>query len=350
MKNRRLRIFSYPLTFKKPARTSRNVFENRTVYFLIYEEGSEVHVGEAAPLEKLSFDAKPEFSEVLRAKTHDWFKGIPLEDLELENWPAIRFALESLELSNQGPWQIPTPMKINGLVWMNTIEAMYEEAIAKVEAGFQCIKFKVGALDFDEECRLIERIRKMANAFKLEIRLDANGAFQTSDALEKLNDLSRFEIHSLEQPIAPKQWEAMYEVCAKSKIPIALDEELIYASAKGQHSECLQFIKPQYIILKPSLIGGFSSSNMWIDEAKKLNIPWWATSALESNIGLTAITKWVGSKNNPLPQGLGTGSLYTNNIASPFQLQGEWANLNPYNAFDVHQILKEGQCIFETVE
>jgi o-succinylbenzoate synthase len=347
MSKAKLRIFSYPLSFKKPARTSRNVFENRTVYFLVFEENQSIHIGEAAPLEKLSIDAVPGFANELKVRAREWFENRSALEMDLAEWPSIRFALESIEMSLKSSWETQRPIQINGLVWMNSIPEMYEEAMAKIQAGFRCMKFKVGALDFDEECRLIQRIRKSADAFKLEIRLDANGAFEVDDALEKLNELSRFDIHSLEQPIAPKQWGAMEEVCSKSSIPIALDEELIYASRERLHRQCIQQIKPQYIILKPTLIGGFSSANLWIQEAKKIGVPWWATSALESNVGLTAITHWVGETNNPLPQGLGTGSLYTNNIRSPFKIEGEQVHLNSELGFDMDAIISNGACIFE---
>jgi len=202
---------------------------------------------------------------------------------------------------------------------MADTETMYREAISKIESGFNCIKLKVGALDFDEECRLLEKIRKKYNAFKTEIRLDANGAFYADDVFEKLNNLKRFDIHSIEQPLKPNHHHLMQEVCAKSKISIALDEELITVNINDALN-VLKYIKPAFIIIKPTLIGGFNNADAWINAAQQLNIGWWATSALESNIGLNAIAQWVFGKQIKLHQGLGTGSLYTNNIPSPLQV------------------------------
>ena len=250
---------------------------------------------------------------------------LKLEDIDIENWPSIQFAIETAlaDLKYGGLRKIcendfiqNIPIAINGLVWMNNADKMLAEAAQKIEAGFNCIKFKIGALDFDEECRLLEKIRSRYNAFKLEIRTDANGAFDNVDAFEKLNTLKRFGLHSIEQPIKAKQHDFMQEVCAKSPIPIALDEELI-GVIENEIKPLLQFIKPQYIILKPTLIGGLAKSKFWINKASELNIYWWFTSALESNIGLNAIAQYCSSLKTTMPQGLGTGSLYKNNIESP---------------------------------
>jgi len=206
---------------------------------------------------------------------------------------------------------------------MNDVDAMYQEAIAKIESGFNVIKFKVGALDFDEECRLLEKIRKQYSAFKITLRLDANGAFQAPEAIEQLKELSRFEIHSIEQPIATGQWDDMERLCMESPIDIALDEELIgLPPAKG--AAMLRYINPKYVILKPNLIGGVAIADEWIAVAQKQDIRWWATSALESNIGLNAIAQWVSTYKNPLHQGLGTGSLFSNNFKSPLKLENGW--------------------------
>jgi L-alanine-DL-glutamate epimerase-like enolase superfamily enzyme len=197
---------------------------------------------------------------------------------------------------------------------MNQIDEMEMEAFQKVEAGFNCIKFKIGALDFDAECRLLERIRKRYNAFKLEIRVDANGAFGNFDVFEKLKELKRFDLHSIEQPIKTRQPEMMQEVCAKSPINIALDEELIGVHEKVNKQELLKYLHPQFIILKPSLHGGIKGVREWIEIAENNEIQWWMTSALESNIGLSAICQFTAEYANELPQGLGTGSLYSNNF------------------------------------
>ena len=185
-------------------------------------------------------------------------------------------------------------------------------------------------MDFDEECRLLESFRKKYSAFKIELRLDANGAFSTDNALEKLKVLARFDIHSIEQPIKAKQQEWMQELCSKTPIPIALDEELIGIDPTIDGEALLKFINPQYIIIKPTLIGGFANANSWINHALKHEIGWWATSALESNIGLNAIAQWCSTKVVKLPQGLGTGYLYTNNINAPLFVQSGYLYYKPH--------------------
>jgi O-succinylbenzoate synthase len=86
-------------------------------------------------------------------------------------------------------------------------------------------------------------------------------------------------------------------------------------------SALLDTIKPQYIILKPSLHGGISGTREWIQLAEDRNIKWWMTSALESNIGLEVICQLAAEYQNDLPQGLGTGSLYTNNVPSDLKVE-----------------------------
>ncbi len=253
--------------------------------------------------------------------------GYTYEMLDFTEFPSIQFAFETafVGLKHVQPFLYfdtdfvkgQNAIPINGLVWMNDKETMLQEALQKVEAGFTCIKFKVGALDFDEECRMLEAVRKEFNAFKIEIRLDANGAFSQDDVFEKLKDFSRFQIHSIEQPIKQKQWDLMQEICVKSPVTIALDEELIGVDVQADGQKLLNHIKPQYLILKPTLIGGLAASESWIALAKKHNAGWWATSALESNIGLNAIAQWVSTQRVQMPQGLGTGGLYTNNFQSP---------------------------------
>lgn len=323
-------MFTYQkhiLEFNKPATTSRGSMQTHTIYYVIKSDAltQKMGIGEAAPLKGLSIDYVDHFETQLDHFLQQLNNGFTIQDLDLENWPSIQFALETAvaDYNFGGERKIyendfinGKPIAINGLVWMNQADEMLLEASQKIEAGFNCIKFKIGALDFDEECRLLEKIRSRYNAFKLEIRTDANGAFANNDALEKLNELKRFDIHSIEQPIKAKQPEMMQEICAKSPIAIALDEELIGVT-QADAKPLLQFIKPQYIILKPTLIGGLAQSQFWINKARELNIDWWLTSALESNIGLNAIAQFCSSLNTQLPQGLGTGSLYKNNIPSP---------------------------------
>ncbi|HAR20789.1 MAG TPA: o-succinylbenzoate synthase, partial [Cytophagales bacterium] len=252
---------------------------------------------------------------------------------DLNAFPALRFAFETalLDLKNGGERKIfkndfslqGAKIPINGLIWMGSKTFMLKQMEEKLMEGFSCLKLKIGALDFQTEKELLASIRSSFSAKEISIRLDANGAFSVSEALEKLNQLSDFEIHSVEQPIKPGQWQEMAKLCALSPIPVALDEELIgvYGSRK---SKLLDAIKPHYIILKPSLLGGFAMCDEWISLAEKQGIDWWITSALESNIGLNAICQYTFEKTShkrEMPQGLGTGSLYHNNIKSPLCVQ-----------------------------
>ncbi len=314
------------LNFIKPARTSRGEILLHEVYYIELREGNRIGYGEAAPLKGLSVDDRPDFEHKLKDCCRNINDGLPLAALDLSGFPALQFAFEAAALGLQfhEPFQHfdtdfyqGSPIKINGLVWMNTQAEMLEEAFAKAEQGFDCIKFKVGALDFDEECRMLEQFRKRYTAFKAELRLDANGAFATSDAIEKLGELARFDIHSIEQPIKAGQRDWMQELCAKTPIPIALDEELIGIDVQHEGGALLKYIRPQFIILKPTLLGGFANADYWVKLAQQQQMGWWATSALESNIGLNAIAQWCSTHQLSLPQGLGTGSLYTNNIGSP---------------------------------
>lgn len=316
------------LEFKTPATTSRHTLKEHTVYYIFLTQNGLTGTGEAAPLKGLSIDDLPDFEARLQNICDQINTGISLENIDLTNLPSIQFALETalLDLQNGGRkilfdtafTRSEKPIPINGLVWMNESKTMLSEAFEKVELGYTTIKFKVGALDFDEECRMLENFRKRYSEWKVEIRLDANGAFPNSDALQMLKDLSRFQIHSFEQPIKAGQWEAMQELCAMSPIAVALDEELI-----GQKPDVklLQYINPKYLVLKPTLLGGFRVADEWISICKKYEIGWWATSALESNIGLNAIAQWVSQYDNPLPQGLGTGGLYVKNREMPLHLK-----------------------------
>ena len=210
---------------------------------------------------------------------------------------------------------------INGLIWMSDVENMYQQVKEKVSVGFDCIKLKIGAINFEDELALLKKIRKDFSSFDLELRVDANGAFKFSEALEKLKRLSDFQIHSIEQPIKQGQWEEMAHLCINSPIPIALDEELIGIQDEKMMGKIFEIIRPQYIILKPSLMGGFMQSDKWIEKAVSANIGWWATSALESNVGLSAIAQWTATVQTDMYQGLGTGQLFENNIASPLSIK-----------------------------
>jgi len=323
----------HDLEFAFDARTSRGDIKKHSAYIIeVYDvlRPKTVGRGEASPLIGLSIDSSNDFENQLKNVIQLLNVGVKKEEIDLNSLPSIRFALEtaSADLYYGGKMQIfendfilGKPIAINGLIWMADKHKMLQEAIDKIEKGFDCIKIKVGNLDFDEECRLIEQLRKKYSAFKLEIRLDANGAFATTEAHEKLKELSRFEIHSIEQPIKPNQSDWMKEICAKSPIHIALDEELIGVKVDDLGATLINKIKPKYIILKPTLIGGFSSCEKWINIAQKSNIGWWLTSALESNIGLNAIAQYAAYLKVKNHQGLGTGSLYRNNFQSPLLVE-----------------------------
>ena len=329
--------FKHSLQFKKTSRTSRGEINHHESYILKLTCNNQVGYGEAAPLKGLSIDYIDNFENQLQFYCQQINDGFPIEKLDFIGFPSIEFAVETalLGIKNYNPFKLfESPfyagigIEINGLVWMNNTEQMLIDALQKIEEGFTCIKFKVGSQDFDEECRMFERIRKIASPNQIEIRLDANGAFTDDDVRQKLNDLKRFEIHSIEQPVKPGQQELMQEICAVSAIPIALDEELIGVSVADKGAVLLKLIKPTYIILKPTLLGGLVKSNNWIKHANNLGVGWWATSALESNIGLNAIAQWSSTYQPKIPQGLGTGRLYSNNIESPLTINQGKLNYN----------------------
>lgn len=322
----RYSYFKHELKFSFDARTSRGEIKTHTAWILRLEHQNRVAYGEAAPLKGLSIDDVPDFEIQLNTLIDLLNQGQSLEQFDLERFPSLRFALETLQADFKGGGQRRLfnseftqgkPIPINGLVWMNEPEPMLKQAREKVRDGFDVIKFKVGAHDFDAECRMLEAFRKEFSESKVIVRLDANGAFDADDALLKLKELKRFGIHSIEQPIQPKQGEVFSEIIAKSPLKIALDEELIGLNPFTQGDKLLKQLKPDFLILKPTLLGGFEYSDAWIKLAENYPIGWWATSALESNIGLNAIAQWCSCKANPMPQGLGTGSLYSNNFKSP---------------------------------
>ncbi|MDA8886572.1 o-succinylbenzoate synthase [Bacteroidia bacterium] len=327
------KVTEHHLQFVKPAKTSRNIFKTRTICLIELTDISngKKGIGEAAPLSLLSIDDIDNYVQVLESKVEEFCETGRIEDVDLEKYPSIKFGLETALLSLQadtkgrmydtaftrGESTIP----VNGLVWMADADDMYEEALSKIAEGFKVIKFKVGALDFDEECKMLEKIRKDFSAFKITIRVDANGGFTAKESLEQLKELSRFEIHSIEQPIMAGQWDDMARLCRDSAMAIALDEELIGVNVHTSGAKLLDILKPQYLILKPNLIGGVSIADEWIRLANKQGAGWWATSALESNIGLNAIAQWVSKYDNAMHQGLGTGSLFSNNFDTSLKLK-----------------------------
>lgn len=322
----------YKIPFKTPILTSRGGMNHKYGYFITIENGSNKGIGECSIIKGLSRDNLDTLPNILRFvcdKIEQW--DVIKNDI-IKTHPAIIFAVESalLDLKNGGQrilFESPfsnslQSIAINGLVWMADEKTMSREINQKYEKGFRCIKLKVGAIDFEAECRLLSKIRSEFNKDKIEIRVDANGAFEPNIVKERLRRLSEFDIHSIEQPISTNQWQLMAELCSEKIIDIALDEELIPVFEEDIMELLLDTIKPQYIILKPSLIGGLAIADKWIDFAQKRNIGWWATSALETNIGLNVISQWVAHKDVSTTQGLGTGELYQKNIASPLYIDG----------------------------
>jgi len=321
----------YILEFKRPSGTSRGVLKTKETYFLILSEDNKQGIGECGVFRGLSADDRPDYEEKLQWVCDNIGLGLEKLSLEVLGFPSIQFGLEQAFLSFQGSdtfelfpsefTKSKSPININGLIWMGDQQFMKSQIQEKIASGFSCIKMKIGAIDFEQELRLLQCIRNEFSSKDIELRVDANGAFSPDDALEKLKRLSEFELHSIEQPIKQGQFEAMANLCEKTPLPIALDEELIGFFDVTKKRELLQTIQPQYIVLKPSLVGGFKGSNEWMQLSEKQNIGWWITSALESNIGLNAIAQWTYTLKSNMPQGLGTGSLFTNNFDSPLVVE-----------------------------
>jgi len=330
--------------FKFPAGTSRGILLHKPSSFLILEKDGIKGIGECSTIPDLSIDPIETYQEKLDELCRLLNEGYDPSTIVLDDFPSIAFGLETalLDLEANGSKILfpsaftegETGIPINGLVWMGDKDFMQKQIREKITAGYRCIKLKVGAIDFETELEIISNIRNEFSSEDIEIRLDANGGFTPNDAPEKLNKLSKYHIHSIEQPIKPRQFEAMAELCRQSPIPIVLDEELIGVNPLEKET-ILEQIKPAYIILKPSLIGGFRESEEWIKLAEKLNIGWWITSALESNIGLNAIAQWTFTLNSSLPQGLGTGQLYHNNIPSPLAIENAKLFYKPDNDWNL---------------
>lgn len=336
------RVVPYTLDFRFVAGTSRGTLTRKPTWFIkCWQEGEEHAVGwgEASPLKGLSSDFSEDYEKRLKAVL-DHLEGLDIpESLDLgfiaantpEEMPSVRFGVETALLDlwhggtraiipgsfAQGTQRIP----INGLVWMGDETFMQQQIDEKLKAGFNTIKMKVGAIDFQTELSLLEKLRDRYTAQELTLRVDANGAFTEADVFEKLEQLAALEIHSIEQPVKPGQLELMQKVCAESLLPVALDEELIGVHARVLRQELLESIDPDFIILKPSLLGGIQACESWIELAESLDIGWWVTSMLESNIGLNAIAQFTAQYEPVLPQGLGTGQLYHNNIPSPLEIR-----------------------------
>ena len=335
----RIDIEERTLHFKQPAGTSRGVYTERRIWLVTVTDGSAVGIGECAPLPKLSCDDIPNYAEVLRHFCDEVERTGEIPYEALRDYPSMLFGLETALYEvrrkkeegrdvlfdtpfSRGEVGIP----INGLVWMGTFDEMRERIEQKLEQGFRCVKLKIGAIDFDAELELIKQIRGRFSRHEVELRVDANGAFRFDEALYKLELLSQYALHSIEQPIKAGQWANMAELCRESPLPIALDEELIGVNDPEQKRQMLNIIKPRYIILKPSLHGGMMGVREWVDIARDMGIGSWITSALESNIGLNAIAQLCSDIYGDaikMPQGLGTGQLFTDNIPMPLEIRGD---------------------------
>lgn len=319
------------LHFKQPAGTSRGVYTERHSWFVSIRDGKRTGIGECAPLPQLSCDDISDYADVLRGfcdqveQTGD----IPYE--AMRDYPSMLFGLETALLNLRNGNQLfdtafsrgEVGIPINGLVWMGSYNEMLNRMEQKLDQGFHCVKLKIGAIDFDHELDLIKRIRSRFSHHEVELRVDANGAFPFDEALYKLELLSQYNIHSIEQPIHAGQWSFMSELCRESPLPIALDEELIGVNDPDQKRQMLNIIRPRYIILKPSLHGGMMGTHEWINIARDMGIGSWITSALESNVGLNAIAQFCSSvygDSITMPQGLGTGQLFTDNIPLPLEI------------------------------
>ena len=330
------------LHFKQPAGTSRGVYTTRDIWLIRLTDGQRVGVGECAPLPKLSQDDIPDYGEKLGEKCEEFVAAIQQGDEAIadfyetmRDYPSMLFGMETALLNlRNGERLFDTPFSrgevgipINGLIWMGSFDEMQQRMEQKLAQGFHCIKLKIGAIDFDAELELLKQLRDRFGRLEVELRVDANGAFRfEEDALYKLELLSQYALHSIEQPIPAGQWSYMAELCRESPLPIALDEELIGINDPDQKRQMLNIIRPRYLVLKPSLHGGMTGCREWIAIARDMGIGTWITSALESNIGLNAIAQFcsaVYGSSITMPQGLDTGLLYTDNIDMPLEIRGE---------------------------
>ena len=343
-------IVEKTLHFKVPAGTSRGIYTTRRVWYVLFTDhnSSRVGIGECAPLPDLSCDNLADYEVKLQEFAHQTAHTRTIDLCALREYPSMLFGLETalahlragaLSFWNTAFAKGRLGIPINGLIWMGRHQEMLTRIELKMRQGFRCLKLKIGAIDFELELSLLHTIRKQFPADKLELRVDANGAFSPSDVKDKLQALSAYGLHSIEQPIRAGQWELMHNLCITSPIPIALDEELIGVNQPEIKQTLLQSIRPQYIILKPSLHGGFSGCCEWMRYADALNVQYWATSALESNIGLNAIAQWAAAvMPEAVVQGLGTGQLFTDNIPCGLSLQGDLLYFDPASDLPIAQL------------
>ena len=342
----------YTLRFKRPGGTSRGILTTKDSWFVFLIDKripGRTGIGECSLISGLSIDDSPGFEGRLDHCCRRYSEEGTVDPALLKGFPAIRFGFEMAQLdlyAEQERILFPSGftsgrdvIPINGLVWMGDPGFMKQQIREKLDQGYACLKLKIGALDFESEIALLKGIREEYRVEELEIRVDANGAFKPEEALKKLDRLSAFGLHSIEQPIRQGQPEEMERLCRQTPLPIALDEELIGIEEPGEKERLLSFIRPHYIILKPSLVGGLKMAEQWIRIADKTGTGWWVTSALESNIGLNAIAQWAFTMNNPMPQGLGTGQLYTNNIGSPLYISNGSLGYDPSKNWETDHLV-----------
>jgi len=328
----------YNLNFKRPSGTSRGILKQKETWFLVLKDKGKSGIGECGLFRGLSIDDVPEYEDKISWTCSHIHLGKERLLEDLKEYPSIRFGVEQAftSLASENPFVLfpsaftksKAAIDINGLIWMGDEEFMQDQITEKIRSGFSCVKIKIGAIDFNTELSLLTSLRKKYGKEEIELRVDANGAFKVDEALNKIIKLAACDIHSIEQPIQHGFSMEMKHLCESSPLPIALDEELIGHHTVTEKETMLQTIMPHYIILKPSLLGGFKACKEWIDIAAKLGIGWWVTSALESNIGLNAIAQWTYILNNKMVQGLGTGTLFTNNFDSPLEIQKGKLNYN----------------------
>lgn len=342
------------MTFRVPARTSRDVLSEKPTWFILARnKKGDVGIGECSLIPGLSPEHPIRAKKALAALAAS--RALDPNKMTAQ-YPAVKFAAEMalLDLLGggsrtlfKGDFSEGGSMPINGLVWMDDFDAMSKQVERLVDGGFKTIKIKVGQHDFQRELEFLRTVRSLAPARDVTLRLDANGAFDAdshAQLIEKLEQLAQFDIHSLEQPIRPGKWDRMAAIVQGSPIPIALDEELIGINDSKIREGMLAWIKPAFVVLKPSLLGGFAESGDWVDSARSAGIGWWATSALESNIGLNAIAQWTDDVlmdvpvEDRLPQGLGTGGLFTNNIPAPLSIQNGALHCDPSGAWRLEQL------------
>lgn len=340
------------LSFKHPSGTSRGVLKKKESWFIFLENTAtgRTGIGECGLLKGLSMEPETGYEERLGEVCNHVNDYAGHFHESLKDYPSIRFGLEMAlrDLRHEGNHILfdndfvkgLKPIPINGLIWMGSLDFMQGQIHEKLRLRFRCIKIKIGAIDFDQELALLKLVRDRHSRQEVELRVDANGAFAPGEAMDKLHRLAEFDLHSIEQPIAAGHWDEMAGLCSRSPVPVALDEELIGINTIDEKKKLLAHIQPQFIILKPSLTGGFQASEEWISEAGAVGVGWWATSALESDIGLNAIAQWAGQFDTDMPQGLGTGGLYTNNFESPLFLKGDLLHNDPEGKWDIDALIK----------